>query len=88
MRICIYMSIYCIYCVYVYIYVDIYGFMYMYVCVCVYICIKSFKGNFKFQRVLHFSALLPGTSILTSSPQYTGSNTWKLHKISDHYVKL
>ena len=78
-------------------YVDIYGcmymYMYMYVCLCVYIFIYSFKENLKFQRVLEFFEfiviyLLPvTTSILTSSPQYTGSNNLKLHKITDLYVK-
>ena len=45
----------------------IYVGMYMYLCVCVYICIYSFKENLKSQRVLDFLALLPVTSILTSS---------------------
>ena len=62
--------------------------MYMYLCVCVYICIYSFKENLKSQRVLDFSALLPATSNLTLLYQYTGSNTWKLHKITDLYVKF
>ena len=41
-----------------------------------------------FQGVLDLSALLPVTSILTSSPQFTGSNTLKLHKITDLYVQF
>ena len=76
----------CIYCVYVY--VDVCGYMYMYVCICVNICTYSFKENLKSQRVLDFSALLPVTSILTSSSQYKDSNTLKLHKITDVYVKI
>ena len=86
MDIYIYIYIY-IYCVHVY--VDICGCMYMYICVCVYICIYSFKENLlKSQRVFDFSAPLPVTGILTSSSQYTGSNTLKLHKITDLYVKF
>ena len=84
MYIYIYIYIYC-----VYVYVDICGCMYMYICVCVYICIYSFKENLlKSQRVLDFSVPLPVTGILTSSSQYTGSNTLKLHKITDLYVKF
>ena len=60
----------------------------MYLCVCVYICIYSFKENLKSQRVLDVSALLPVISILTSSSQYTDSNTLKLHKTTDLYVKF
>ena len=77
----IYLYIYCMY-------VDIYGCMCMYLCVCVYICKYSIKENLKFQRVLDFSALLPVTSILTSLLQYTGSNTLKLHKITNLYVNF
>ena len=97
MHICIYVCVYvCVY-IYIYIYVCIYcvckyvdvcWYMYMYVCVCVNICIYSFKKNLKSQRVLDFSALLAVTSILTSSSQYTDSNTLKLHKITDLYVKI
>ena len=76
----------CIYCVYVY--VDVCGYMYMYVCVCVNICTYSFEENLKSLRVLDFSALLPVTSILTSSSQYTNSSALKLHKITDLYVKI
>ena len=83
----IYIYIY-IYCVYVYVDVDVCGYMYMYVCVCVNLFIYSFKENLKLQRVQDFSALLPVTSILTSSSQYTDSNTLKLHKITDLYVKF
>ena len=100
MHACTYVCIYificiCIYiyiCIYVYIvcmwYVDVCGYMYMHVCVCVNICIYSFKENLNSQRVLDFSALLPVTSILTSSSQYTDSNTLRLHKITDLYVKI
>ena len=87
----IYLYIYCMYvcvCGYICVYVDIYVCMCMYLCVCVYIWKYPIKENLKFQRVLDFSALLPVTSILTSLPQYTGSNTLKLHKITDLYVNF
>ena len=80
----LYMSIYC-----VYVYVDVCGCMYMmYVCVCVNTCVYSFKENLKLQGVLDFSALFPVTSILTSSSQFTDSNTLKLYKITDLYLKI
>ena len=46
--------------------------IYVGVCICMYVfvfivCIYSFKENLKSQRVLDFLALLPVTSILTSS---------------------
>ena len=88
----LYAYVYTYICIYVYIvcmwYVDVCGYMYMHVCVCVNICIYSFKENLNLQRVLDFSALLPVTSILTSSSQYTDSNTLRLHKITDLYVKI
>ena len=59
----------------------VYGYMwvYVYACVCIYICIYSFCD---------FSALLSVTSILTSSLQYTGSDTLKLRKVNDFYVNF
>ena len=89
MYIYIYLYIYCAcVCVGIYIYIYIYivrvyghGYMwvYVYACVCVYICLYSF---------FDFSTLLPVTSILTSLSQYTGSNTLKLHKITDFYANF
>ena len=73
---------------YVHVYVDVCGYMYMYVCVWVNICTYPFKENLKPQNVLDFSALLPVTSILTSLSQYKESNTLKLHKVIDLYVKF
>ena len=92
MYVCMYVYIY----IYIHIYmfvdvdVDVCGYMYMYVCVYVNvnICIYSFKENLKSKRMVDFSALLPVTGILTSSSQYTGSNTLKLHKVTDLYVKF
>ena len=69
-------------------YIYIYIHMCVYVCVCFYVCIYSFKKNLKFQKGLDSSALFPDTIILTLSPQHTGSNTLKLHKITDLYLKL
>ena len=95
---CIYLYVYiCVYvCVYTYLYVlhvCVYMWIYMGVCICMYVFVfiyvnSHLKKKLKFQKVLDFSALLPVTSILTSLPQYTGSNTLKLDKITDLYVKF
>ena len=67
-----------------YVYVDIYEYLYMYVYVCVYICIYSFKENLKGARF--FSSI--ARYYLTSTPQFTGPKTLKLHKMTYLYVKF
>ena len=65
-------------------YVNIYGSMYMYVCVCVYIYVYThLKKTYSSQRLLDLYFSEDVTNILTPSPQYTDSNTPKIHKITD-----